>query len=137
MPTEIISTIQNHDMPAMKNGADHERNTAGILRRQERGRDHDRHRGHREGNVAGDEVEAVVAEALGDGGAAGERQHDADENENEGAAENVLVDGPPPLGESTTIGAADHQAASPWLSIPLSCRTSVRNTSPRCSKFLN
>ena len=70
-----------------------------LPRRQERGRDHHRQRRQEEGDVALDEMEAVVAEALGDRRAAGERQDDAAEHQDDDADEQVLVDGPPPLGE--------------------------------------
>ena len=48
-----------------------------LPRRQERGRDHHRQRRQEEGDLALDEMEAVIAEALGDRRAAGERQDDA------------------------------------------------------------
>ena len=52
-----------------------------------------------EGEMAFDEMEAVIAEPLGDRRARRQRQDDAAEHQRDDAGEQVSVDGPPPLGK--------------------------------------
>jgi hypothetical protein len=108
-----------------------------LTRRQERRPDHHRDRRQKEEKMASDEVEAVIAEPFGDRRTAGKRQDDAAYQKSHQAGEEVFVDGPPPFGKGGLICAADHQAASPRVSIPSSAATSARNASPRFSKFWN
>src|SRR5581483_10807868 len=119
--------------------ADHEERGAPDLTRREEGRrNHPRQRRQEEEEMPLDEMEAVViAESFGDGRARGKRQDDAAEHQGDKAGKENLVDRPPPFRKARALGAADHQAASPFLVIPSSERTSARNWSPRFSKFWN
>ncbi len=59
----------------------------------------------------------------------------ADEGE-DGADEHV-IDGEPPVGDTAAVGARQPHAAPRFIAMPGSAATSVRKASPRTSKLRN
>src|SRR5687767_14663936 len=90
-------------------------------------------------------MEAVEADAIGHGRARGQRQQPAEDDEAGDGEEGPADDRPPPAAEQAGIGAGErgHGAALRALGGTAPCAswamawTSVRNRSPRCSKFWN
>ena len=59
-----------------------------------------------------DEMERRQAEALGDGGAGGQRHHDADDHQRAERAEQPAVDAAQPIGHRAAFGSRNHVGAS-------------------------
>ena len=78
---------------------------AHAARREQRHRQHDQHADGGEEQVALDEVVGRQALADGDGGARRQRQDQSGADEGEDGADEHVIDGEPPVGDTAAVGA--------------------------------
>ena len=118
-------------------GEQREREAAHAARREQRHRQHDQHADGGEEQVALDEVVGRQAFADGDGRARRQRQDQSRADEGEDGADQHVIDGEPPVGDTAAVGARQPHAAPRFMSMPGNAATSARKASPRTSKLRN